>query len=72
MAEPIPNLETLGCHDSACPFTKHLGGMRTNGGCKCLYEAIPDVPKRRDVERLVRWLRARAEAAETRRGVPHG
>lgn len=53
-----PAYESLGCSDGGCPFTSHRGGMRTNGGCKCLCEAIPDVPKRRDVERLIRWLRA--------------
>lgn len=53
-----PKYEVLGCFDASCPFTQHRGGMRTNGGCKCLYEAIPDVPKRRDIQRLVQWLKS--------------
>lgn len=64
MADPIEGLEMLGCWDGACPFTRHLGGMRTNGGCRCLYDAIPDVPKRRDIERLMRWIRNRSDNAE--------
>lgn len=55
MSEPIEGLETLGCADRNCPFTKHLGGMRTNGGCKCLFEAVRDVQDRRDIQRLIQW-----------------
>lgn len=74
MPEPIEGLETLGCADGSCPFTRHRGGMRTNGGCKCLHDAVRDVQARRDVERLLRWkdaeiarLRALVEAAEEMR-----
>lgn len=31
----------IGCFDSACPFTRHLGGMRTNSGCRCIDEGLP-------------------------------
>lgn len=55
LSEPIEGLETLGCADRNCPFTKHLGGMRTNGGCKCLFEAVRDVQDRRDIQRLIQW-----------------
>ena len=47
LSEPIEGLETLGCADRNCPFTKHLGGMRTNGGCKCLFEAVRDAGQAR-------------------------
>lgn len=71
LSEPIEGLETLGCADRNCPFTKHLGGMRTNGGCKCLFEAVRDVQDRRDIQRLIQWkddeiARLRAENEKIR------
>lgn len=33
IAERISNLD---CGDSSCLFSKQKGGMRTNGGCRCL------------------------------------
>ena len=73
LSEPIEGLETLGCADRNCPFTKHLGGMRTNGGCKCLFEAVRDVQDRRDIQRLIQWKddeisRLRAEVARLEAG----
>ena len=41
-ADPIPRLRELlddhviDCGDSSCAFARKRGGMRTNGGCRCL------------------------------------
>lgn len=50
----------FGCADGSCPFYSRLG-MHTNGGCKCTYEAFPDMATRRLVDRML--VKAREVAA---------
>ena len=54
-SEPIEGLRNARMRRPELPFTKHPGGMRTNGGCKCLFEAVRDVQDRRDIQRLIQW-----------------
>ncbi len=48
--------DILGCHDGSCPFTAHLGGMRTNGGCRCLYRLDDKPGQNHRVGRFIRDL----------------
>jgi hypothetical protein len=54
-------MSELDCGDNSCKYSKNRGGMRTNGGCRCV------VNKPRDVERhllrQVAELQAKLEIA---------
>jgi len=39
----------LDCGDNSCRFARQRGGMRTNGGCRCLKELDHDPERRREV-----------------------
>ena len=49
--------ETLDCGDNSCMFKKRdrMGGMRTNGGCRCLWDLPP--PQRRVITRLLQIIK---------------
>lgn len=41
--------EELDCGDNSCRYAPRMGGMRTNGGCRCLKDLSAE--QRRKVER---------------------
>lgn len=49
-------MKTLDCGDSSCLFKKkdRLGGMRTNGGCRCFSALAPS--QQRAIVRLLRLI----------------
>jgi len=53
------------CGDNSCRFrpAKFDGGMRTNGGCRCLQDLRSD--KRLDVTRLICVVRQLVDGEET-------
>ncbi len=51
--EPEPILD---CGDNSCMFAEKRGGMRTNGGCRCLKEIDSDPAKRRHVTAAIKKL----------------
>lgn len=46
----------LDCGDNSCLFATRRGGMRTNGGCRCI-ERLLDAAVAREREQLVEGLR---------------
>ncbi len=51
----------LDCGDNSCAYAVKRGGMRTNGGCRCLKD-LP-VEQRRRVQRYIHKLRSDLDAA---------
>lgn len=49
----------LDCGDNSCEFAVNKGGMRTNGGCRCLQDL--DRTTRFELRRYVATLREAAE-----------
>ncbi len=45
----------LDCGDNSCEFTRNRGGMRTNGGCRCVKDIGP-FPVRRRVTASIKML----------------
>lgn len=67
LKELIPILQehnvVLGCSDTSCPYSSDKGGLKTNGGCRCLKyvpfrvrEAVGRFP-RSDIEKLKEILK---------------
>lgn len=46
----------LDCGDNSCVFAVRKGGMRTNGGCRCLRNMVPSA-KSSELTALERSLR---------------
>lgn len=40
MRQDPPDIPFAGCGDSSCITTQGLGGMHTNGGCRCSEQAL--------------------------------
>ena len=49
----VQNLN-MDCGDNSCNYAKKKGGMRTNGGCRCLQDVDPHM-KRVNIERVLRF-----------------
>jgi hypothetical protein len=54
----------LDCFDNSCRFAPKMGGIRTNGGCRCLSNLDHDPSKRMHVVKAILALTAVADAAE--------
>lgn len=55
---------TLDCGDSSCFFATKRGGMRTNGGCRCLQDLDPRAATA--VRRMILDARAAVKALEAK------
>jgi hypothetical protein len=54
----------MDCGDNSCIFAIKKGGMRTNGGCRCLQDAPYEL--QRDVNLWAQRMRQEVKAAEAR------
>ena len=52
------------CGDNSCRFAIHKGGMRTNGGCRCIEESGMPVEKRRRVVATIKSALASPDAGK--------
>lgn len=63
--DSLKNLLPLDCGDNSCQFAPKKGGMRTNGGCRCVTDLKP-FSKRLAVTRALQALPSLLFAAEER------
>lgn len=57
----MSSLEGLDCKDNSCYFAKNKGGMRTNGGCRCLNGIRPFEVKRKILELWYSYKQSKKE-----------
>lgn len=63
---------TLDCGDNSCRFKEATGGMRTNGGCRCLGDGRMTAEERlkivkyiKDLQLYCNWLEEQCEETKS-------